>query len=115
MEFKTLVKEPFCVIGKEIFTWDGDGLIGKVWEVVNREFSNIEDIILKDEQGRPLAKWGAMSSISSSVRSDCIWPVTKRRWMRNLRRAGPNGSFPALNSGSARSKERVISTAPSMS
>ena len=62
MEFKTLVKEPFCVIGKEIFTWDGDGLIGKVWEVVDREFSNIEDIILKDEQGRPLAKWGAMSS-----------------------------------------------------
>ena len=27
MEFKTLIKEPFCVIGKEIFTWDGDGMI----------------------------------------------------------------------------------------
>ena len=62
MEFKTLVKESFCVIGKEIFTWDGDGLIPKVWVIVDREFAVIEPVILKDENGRPLAKWGAMSS-----------------------------------------------------
>ena len=48
MEFKTLVKESFCVIGKEIFTWDGDGLIPKVWEIVDREFAAIEPVILKD-------------------------------------------------------------------
>ncbi|MBR4142102.1 MAG: AraC family transcriptional regulator, partial [Firmicutes bacterium] len=62
MEFKTLVKEPFCVIGKEIFTWDGDGMIPKVWGIVDKDFSAIEPVILKDENGNPVAKWGVMSS-----------------------------------------------------
>ena len=62
MEFKTLIKEPFCVIGKEIFTWDGDGMIPKLWEIVDKDFAAIEPVILKDEAGKPLAKWGAMSS-----------------------------------------------------
>ena len=62
MEFKTLIKEPFCVIGKEIFTWDGDGMIPKLWEIVDQDFASIEPVILKDENGKPLAKWGAMSS-----------------------------------------------------
>ena len=63
MDFKTLIKDkPFCVIGKEIYTWDGDGLIPKVWAVVESKFTEIEPLILKDEAGKPLAKWGAMSS-----------------------------------------------------
>ena len=62
MEFQTLKKDRFCVIGKEIFTWDGDGMIPRIWSVVDSKFGEIEDIICKDEQGRPLAKWGAMSS-----------------------------------------------------
>ncbi|MBP5295330.1 MAG: AraC family transcriptional regulator [Lachnospiraceae bacterium] len=62
MEFKKLIKQPFSVIGKEIFTWDGDGMIPKVWAIVDREFAAIESVILKDENGKPLAKWGAMSS-----------------------------------------------------
>ena len=62
MEFRTLVKEPFCVIGKEIYTWDGDGMIPKVWAVVDSKFDEIEPVICKDENGKPLAKWGAMSS-----------------------------------------------------
>ena len=62
MEFRTLVKEPFCVIGKEIYTWDGDGMIPKVWAVVDSKFDEIEPVIRKDENGKPLAKWGAMSS-----------------------------------------------------
>ncbi len=63
MEFKSLIKDkPFCVIGKEIFTWDGDGMIPKVWGIVDSKFEEIEGIILKDENGKPLAKWGAMSS-----------------------------------------------------
>ncbi|MBR3395335.1 MAG: AraC family transcriptional regulator [Firmicutes bacterium] len=62
MEFRTLVKEPFCVIGKEIYTWDGDGMIPKVWSVVDSKFDEIDPVICKDENGKPLAKWGAMSS-----------------------------------------------------
>lgn len=62
MELKTWVKEPFSVIGKEIFTWDGDGLVPKVWANVQKQFSEIEPLVLKDAQGRPLGKWGAMSS-----------------------------------------------------
>lgn len=62
MEFRTLVKESFCVIGKEIYTWDGDGMIPKIWAIVDSKFDEIEPVICKDETGKPLAKWGAMSS-----------------------------------------------------
>jgi hypothetical protein len=62
MEFTTMIKESFCVIGKEIFTWDGDGMIPKVWAIADKHFAEIEPLILKREDGKPLAKWGAMSS-----------------------------------------------------
>ena len=62
MEFTTMIKERFCVIGKEIFTWDGDGLIPKLWALVDRQFAEIEPLILKDDNSKPLGKWGAMSS-----------------------------------------------------
>lgn len=62
MEFTTVRKDSFAVLGKEIYTWDGDGMIPRLWEAVEKKFSEIEGIVLRDGSGHPLGKWGAMSS-----------------------------------------------------
>lgn len=59
-------KEPFVVIGKEGSTNDGEGFIQKLWEDANSHFYEIEQLTKKDENGKLIGIWGAMSDMSHS-------------------------------------------------
>lgn len=61
-----VIKEAFCVIGKEGSTLDGDGFIQKLWQDANGHFSEIADLLKKDANGNLVGIWGAMSDCSRS-------------------------------------------------
>lgn len=56
----------FAVIGKEGSTNDGEGFIAKLWEDANTNFGEVQHLAAKDEQGKLLGIWGAMSDMSRS-------------------------------------------------
>jgi len=66
MEIKKCVKESFSVIGKEGSTNDGDGFIQKLWVDANSNFAEVSLLAKKDEKGKLLGIWGAMSDLSRS-------------------------------------------------
>ena len=66
MILERLVKYSFAVIGKEGSTLDGDGFIQRLWQDVNGHFDQIAQLVKKDEQGKPVGAWGAMSDFSRS-------------------------------------------------
>ena len=66
MKFETCKKEAFVVIGKEGSTLEGQGVIQKLWEDANSHFHEVQALAKKDENGRLLGIWGAMSDMSRS-------------------------------------------------
>lgn len=61
MNKEIFVKEAFAVIGKEAFSWDGDGLLPILWNNMYERQAEIEDLIMRGEDGKPEI-WGVMSS-----------------------------------------------------
>ena len=59
MEITRIVKESFTVIGREGSTKDGEGFIQRLWKDANEHFSEIADLVKKDERGVPVGFWGA--------------------------------------------------------
>ena len=64
MEIARIIKPSFAVIGKEGSTLDGEGFIQKLWTDANGHYSEIEDLVKKDERGVPVGFWGAMTDLS---------------------------------------------------
>lgn len=68
MRTETCIKESFVVIGKEGTTVDGEGFIQKLWEDANFHFQEVQHLAKKDENGKILGIWGAMSDMSRSFK-----------------------------------------------
>ena len=66
MEINRCTKSSFVVIGKEGATTDGEGFIQKLWADANSHFHEVADLAKKDEEGKLLGIWGAMSDLSRS-------------------------------------------------
>lgn len=66
MEVNKCIKETFSVIGKEGSTKDGDGFIQRLWDDANSHFDEVASLAKKDEEGKILGIWGAMSDFSRS-------------------------------------------------
>lgn len=62
MNIEIIIKEAFAVIGKEAFTWDGDGLLPVLWGNMHKNEAEIMDLVKKGEDGKPVNTWGVMSS-----------------------------------------------------
>ena len=63
MEIKKSIKESFSVIGKEGSTNDGVGFIQRLWAEANSNYSQIFGFAMKNEFGKPVGIWGAMSDM----------------------------------------------------
>ena len=68
MRLETRKKDAFAVIGKEGSTSDGPGFIQKLWADANAHFSEVRALAKRDEAGRPVGFWGAMSDCSRSFK-----------------------------------------------
>jgi len=66
MNIFTCSKKPFVILGKEGSTADGEGFILKLWEDANAHFDEVAHLAKKDEKGKVLGIWGAMSDFSHS-------------------------------------------------
>lgn len=66
MKIQKCKMESFAVIGKEGSTSDGNGFIPALWNEATEHFAEVEPLALKDEHGRPVGFWGAMSDMSRS-------------------------------------------------
>lgn len=61
-----VIKESFVIIGKEGSTNDGKGFIKKLWNNANSHFNEVAHLAKKDEKGKLVGIWGAMSDMSHS-------------------------------------------------
>lgn len=68
MDIYTCIKESFSVIGKEGSTNDGKDFIQLLWNDANSNFHEVVDLAKKDEKGKLVGIWGAMSDISHSFK-----------------------------------------------
>ena len=66
MKIEKCSMESFVVIGKEGSTLDGVGFIQRLWEDANSHFDEVQHLAKKDEDGKILGIWGAMSDLSRS-------------------------------------------------
>lgn len=66
MEISKCTMESFVVIGKEGSTNDQEGFIQKLWEDANSHFHEVEHLAKKDDNGKLVGIWGAMSDLSRS-------------------------------------------------
>lgn len=66
MKVKRIEKEAFSVIGKEGASSDGADFIQRLWDAANAGFEEVKVLAKKDEQGRPIGIWGAMTDFSRS-------------------------------------------------
>jgi len=66
MKIEKCSMDAFAVIGKEGSTHDGQGFISRLWADATEHFHEVEAIAQKDENGKPLGFWGAMSDMSRS-------------------------------------------------
>ena len=64
MEIEKITKPAFAVIGRLGSTADGEGFIARLWQAANANFSEIEPLVKRDENGVPVGFWGAMSDFS---------------------------------------------------
>ena len=67
MEIIKIEKTSLCVIGQLGSTEDGEGFIQYLWQEANARFPEIAYLVKKDEQGNPIALYGAMSDFSGSL------------------------------------------------
>lgn len=68
MTAERIIKESFTVIGKEGSTADGESFIQRLWADANGHFGEIEHLAKRDENGRLVGIWGAMSDLSRSFK-----------------------------------------------
>ena len=68
MEINKCTKESFSVIGKEGSTNDGPQFIQNLWADANAHFGEIAHLARKDEEGKLLGIWGAMSDLTHSFK-----------------------------------------------
>ena len=66
MKTEKRTKASFAVIGREGSTEDGPGFIQTLWSYANQHFSEVEPLSKKDENGKLVGIWGAMSDFSHS-------------------------------------------------
>lgn len=66
MKINKCEKESFVVIGKEGTTEEGKGFIQRLWNDANTHFNEVAHLAKKDDDGRILGIWGAMSDFSHS-------------------------------------------------
>lgn len=66
MKISKCIKESFAVIGKEGSTSDGNGFVQRLWADANAHFAEVAPLAKKDENGKPVGIWGAMSDCSRS-------------------------------------------------
>ncbi|MBP3427391.1 MAG: GyrI-like domain-containing protein [Clostridia bacterium] len=66
MQMNKCVMGPFVVIGKEGSTSDGPGFIERLWADANAHFDQVQHLAKRDEDGKLLGVWGAMSDFSRS-------------------------------------------------
>ena len=64
MDIQRIRKESFCVIGKEGSTEQGAGFVQRLWQSANGQFTEIEAVAKRDEQGNLVGIWGAMTDFS---------------------------------------------------
>ncbi len=68
MVIKKCIKDSFAVIGKEGSTEDGPDFIKKLWNDANCHFSEVEPVAKKNEMGKIVGVWGAMSDMTRSFK-----------------------------------------------
>ena len=68
-------KPSFCVIGKEGSTDDGEGFFKGLWQSATEHFDEVQSMAKKNEQGKCVGFWGAMSDFSRSFKP---WDDFKR-------------------------------------
>ena len=68
MKIEKRIKTAFAVIGKEGSTADGPGFIQKLWAEANAHFSEVQPLAKRDENGRLVGIWGAMTDCSRSYK-----------------------------------------------
>ncbi|WP_206459294.1 GyrI-like domain-containing protein [Anaerovorax sp. IOR16] len=68
MDIQRCIKNSFSVIGKEGSTMDGNGFIQNLWKDANSHFNEVVDLTKKDENGKLLGIWGAMSDFTRSFK-----------------------------------------------
>ncbi len=66
MEITRVCKECFAVIGKEGSTEMGEGFVQKLWNDANSHFNEVAGLAKKDENGKLVGVWGAMTDFSRS-------------------------------------------------
>ncbi|MBP3543310.1 MAG: GyrI-like domain-containing protein [Lachnospiraceae bacterium] len=66
MKIDKCEKESFVVIGKEGTTEEGKGFIQRLWNDANTHFHEVAHLAKKEDDGRILGIWGAMSDFSHS-------------------------------------------------
>lgn len=65
MDFITMTKPAFSVIGKEGSSRDGEGFVPRLWQEANGHFSEIAHLV-RMNGGIPTGIWGAMTDFSRS-------------------------------------------------
>lgn len=68
MEWKTLQKESFSVIGRLGSTKDGDGFIQHLWQEANSRFDKAAPLAKRDSEGNFSGFWGLMSDEGMNFR-----------------------------------------------
>lgn len=68
LKVEKCVKPAFTVIGKEGSTRDGSGFVQRLWEEANAHFGEVEHLAIRNENGKPVGIWGAMSDFSRAFR-----------------------------------------------
>lgn len=61
MEWKTVQKESFSVIGKQGSTEDGESFIQRLWQEANSQFDQVSALAKTDGAGGFAGFWGLMS------------------------------------------------------
>ncbi len=61
MEWKTVQKDSFAVIGKMGGTKEGEGFIQRLWQEANSHFSEVAALAKTDSEGGFAGFWGLMS------------------------------------------------------
>lgn len=68
MNIERRIKPSFSIIGKEGSTLDGEGFVQKLWENVNAHFDEVWPLAKKDNNGKLVGFWGAMSDFARSFK-----------------------------------------------
>lgn len=66
MKIESYIKKPFSVIGKEGSTENGADFVHKLWADANAHFTEVAHLATKDENGKLVGIWGAMTDFSRS-------------------------------------------------